>query len=346
MFKKMAIQTSLILFLFLSFRLEAGTCTADSRTNVSANSVLTSTKYNTDLNTVYNRLNGNLDGGCITDDTVEAGALQTDSVTTVKIIDDAVTIAKIGSGAMGASVVSKTGAYTLTSSDDVVIADASGANFTITLPTAVGIQGKRYKIKNETTDETYNVLLDGAGSETIDGLAGYYLYGTKSAVEVISDNANWEIIGNRATGVVYLKEVQTNGTEGGGCTSGSWATRTLNTVTGTDGMVTLSSNAFTLQPGIYTIEAMSPGYEVQGHKAKLRNTTDSTDDIIGTSMFTNVGSNINTYSYLFGTINISTAKTYEIQFRCEITAATNGLGHRASTGVSEVYTQVKITKLL
>ena len=53
---------------------QAGTCTSISRTNASPNTVLTSTKYNLDLNTVYTQINS-LDGGCLTDSTVELDAL-------------------------------------------------------------------------------------------------------------------------------------------------------------------------------------------------------------------------------------------------------------------------------
>jgi len=60
--------------LFLADSVFAGTCSSISRTNNAANSVLTSTKYNTDLNTVYNQVN-DLDGGCVTDNTLEAAAL-------------------------------------------------------------------------------------------------------------------------------------------------------------------------------------------------------------------------------------------------------------------------------
>jgi microcystin-dependent protein len=80
-------------------------CTAPiSRTPAGANSVLTSTRYNLELNTVYNRTN-NLPGDCIVDEsingsklidgTVGATKLATDSVTTVKIADGAITAAKL-----------------------------------------------------------------------------------------------------------------------------------------------------------------------------------------------------------------------------------------------------------
>lgn len=66
----------IVLFFMMSTIARAGTCTSISRTNSSPFEVLTSTKYNTDLNTVYSAANS-LDGGCITDGTLEAGALNT-----------------------------------------------------------------------------------------------------------------------------------------------------------------------------------------------------------------------------------------------------------------------------
>lgn len=69
----MKILTFIFAF-FVTQAVYAGTCTSISRTNSAANSVLTSTKYNTDLNTVYTHTNA-LDGGCVTDGTLEKVAL-------------------------------------------------------------------------------------------------------------------------------------------------------------------------------------------------------------------------------------------------------------------------------
>jgi hypothetical protein len=65
----------LLAFLLIS-TVKAGTCTSISRTNSASLSVLTSTKYNTDLNTVYTAANA-FDGGCITSGTLESDALNT-----------------------------------------------------------------------------------------------------------------------------------------------------------------------------------------------------------------------------------------------------------------------------
>ena len=71
----------LVLFLALLVLLFVGdasaTCSSPiSRTNNAANSVLTSSKYNTDINTVYNHAN-DLDGDCITAGTIPDTALDT-----------------------------------------------------------------------------------------------------------------------------------------------------------------------------------------------------------------------------------------------------------------------------
>lgn len=66
----------IIALLAISFDAYAGTCTSISRTNLSANAILTSTEYNNSLNTVYSAANA-LDAGCLTDGTLEDGALNT-----------------------------------------------------------------------------------------------------------------------------------------------------------------------------------------------------------------------------------------------------------------------------
>lgn len=67
----------LILLALLVFgKSHAATCTSISRTNAASLSVLTSSKYNTDLNTAYTAINA-FDGGCITSGTLESDALNT-----------------------------------------------------------------------------------------------------------------------------------------------------------------------------------------------------------------------------------------------------------------------------
>jgi hypothetical protein len=64
------------------------------RTNISANSVLTATRYNADVNGAYNRLN-NLPGDCVTGESITASKLANNTVTSLKIAPGAITAAKI-----------------------------------------------------------------------------------------------------------------------------------------------------------------------------------------------------------------------------------------------------------
>ena len=59
--------------------------------------------------------------------------------------------------------VAKTGAYTLTNSDYTV--DCTSGTYSITLPTAVGITGREYNIKNTGAG---TITVDANGTETID----------------------------------------------------------------------------------------------------------------------------------------------------------------------------------
>ena len=91
-----------------------------------------------------------------------------------------------------AITAAKTADYTITSSDFVVILDGTSAAVTATLPTAVGISGKRYKVKCINKDNA--VILDGNGSETIDGAANYTFATVLDCVEVVSNGTNWYIL--------------------------------------------------------------------------------------------------------------------------------------------------------
>lgn len=81
--------------------------------------------------------------------------------------------------------------YTLTLTDDVV---AVTGPTTINLPTAIGITGRRYTIKN--VDATQTTIVDAFGSETIDGLLTKSLLTQYKYITVVSDGANWLIVAN------------------------------------------------------------------------------------------------------------------------------------------------------
>lgn len=94
-----------------------------------------------------------------------------------------------GGGSSALSVSSKTSAYTITTADDVILADATSGAFTVALPTAVG-WSKRITIKK--VDSSANAVTVGTtSSQTIDGQSTRLLAGQFSTITLVSDNANW-----------------------------------------------------------------------------------------------------------------------------------------------------------
>lgn len=88
----------------------------------------------------------------------------------------------------------KSAGYTTTAADGMLTVDASGASRTITLVTAVGNAGLQYTIKK--IDSSVNtVVIDGNGSQTIDGAVTVSLSRQYEAITIISDGANWLIKG-------------------------------------------------------------------------------------------------------------------------------------------------------
>lgn len=86
---------------------------------------------------------------------------------------------------LSAPYVAKTGTYVISATDYTINATAN--SFTITLPTAVGIAGRIYVIKNSgsgtiTVATTSAQTIDGQSSET---LSQY------DFIQVQSDGANW-----------------------------------------------------------------------------------------------------------------------------------------------------------
>ncbi len=89
----------------------------------------------------------------------------------------------------------KTTTYTVLATDHTLTGDATGAAFTMTLPTAVGCAGREYKIKK--IDASANAVTVGTtSSQTIDGSTTYSLASQYKYVIVERNYANWIVVGN------------------------------------------------------------------------------------------------------------------------------------------------------
>lgn len=96
-------------------------------------------------------------------------------------------------GSIATAITTKTAAYTLLITDSVILANATSAAFTLTLPSAVGIEGRQYTLKK--IDSSANaVTVDANGTQTIDGALTFSLATQYQSITIVSDGANWMII--------------------------------------------------------------------------------------------------------------------------------------------------------
>ena len=148
------------------------------------------------------------------------------------------------------------------------------------------------------------------------------------------------------TSYAVIADVKAHNADGGTFTLGAFRTRDLNTeIADPDGIVSISSNQFTLDAGNYLIEASAPAYAVDRHVARLRNITDSTTVQYGQAMYTDAANFSYNSSVVVARVSLTASKTFEIQHRSQSTQTSNGFGvQTAMAGVDSVYTIVKIFK--
>jgi hypothetical protein len=133
--------------------------------------------------------------------------------------------------------------------------------------------------------------------------------------------------------------------DAGTFTAGSWDTRDLNTeLSDPDGIVSISSNQFTLAAGSYLVKASAPAIGVNNHKIKIYNVTDSADVEIGTTEYSHASDYTGERSFVTARFTISGSKAFEIRHRCETTKSTYGLGRGYGMSVVELFTLVEIYK--
>lgn len=95
-------------------------------------------------------------------------------------------------GSIASAFAAYTASFTVTAANSVLTSNATTGTLTFTLPTAVGIAGRRYTFKR--IDASANAtIVDGAGTETIDGALTKTLGAQWSAITIISNGANWII---------------------------------------------------------------------------------------------------------------------------------------------------------
>ena len=149
--------------------------------------------------------------------------------------------------------------------------------------------------------------------------------------------------------LLHVRDEKAESNNGGTLATGSFVTRTLNTVmTNEITGASLSSNQIILPSGTYFLTARVPAFRVERLKTRLRNITDSTNTLIGTSEHFLPAAEQSGDSKLCGRFTIAAQKTFEVQ--CRIQTSNNSLDGGVEAGsatgsLTEVYTDVQIWKV-
>ena len=138
-------------------------------------------------------------------------------------------------------------------------------------------------------------------------------------------------------------------TDMGTFTSGQFRTRALNVeLSDPDGIVSLSSNQFTLQAGTYIIRWSCSAFQVDHHSSRISHQSGSFSQggsEMGSSEYSNNGSEISNHSVGVSLQVPTNANVYEIQHRCTQTVGGNGFGVRTMFGENTIATIVEIIKV-
>jgi hypothetical protein len=145
--------------------------------------------------------------------------------------------------------------------------------------------------------------------------------------------------------IAIFNETQASGTAGGAAVLGSFQKRVLNTtVVNNIAGCSIASSVITLPAGTFFITANSPHFVPTIAKIILRNTTASTNAIIGMSCYSNAGDAV-TVALLTGTVTTTASTTFELQYRVTGSTVGQSLGVQSSFGVNEVYAGIFIQRI-
>ena len=142
------------------------------------------------------------------------------------------------------------------------------------------------------------------------------------------------------TSFAIIADQKTQNTAGGTFTLGAWRTRDLNTeIADPDGIVSISTNQFTLGAGTYLITWDAPAFYTGASQTRLYNVTDTAVVEVGGSVYGyyNCGGGGSART------TIADSKAFSIEHRSTSTYADYGFGQPCNF-TTEQYTTVEIFK--
>ena len=172
--------------------------------------------------------------------------------------------------------------------------------------------------------------------------------GTANSTKYLRGDLSWQTLppppSVAFSSYAIVADRKSTGTDGGTFTAGGWRQRDLNTqVADPDGIVTVSSNQFTLVAGTYLIKWRAPAYRVLNNISALYNA--STGGYLAFGGSNRVWNGDDDQYPLMGQHRIALGgnTTFQIRHYSSATRATNGFGFASGFGTEE-YTVVEIYK--
>ncbi|BBM84474.1 hypothetical protein [Candidatus Uabimicrobium amorphum] len=149
------------------------------------------------------------------------------------------------------------------------------------------------------------------------------------------------------TSVSYAKivDLKSPGVNGGSFVSGAKQTRDLNTIQhDPDSIVkNLNTNQFTLDSGVYIVNAWAISNRVNSNQLTIENITDAIT-YLGLSESSNSSVSFNAKSFVEAYFSIDALKFFEVQHECQTTKTIDGFGMAGGLN-NEIYTSVSILKI-
>ena len=185
----------------------------------------------------------------------------------------------------------------------------------------------------DSTGLTGNLTGIAKTASSLNSSASHVFTGNMNASKFVGFGSALTGVGYTAAAIIVHRKVVADGGPGS-FVNGAWRDRDLNHISrDPDGIVSLSSNEFTLQRGRYLIEWRLTAYAAQYHKSRLYNVTDDEAANVGPN---NGGVTVNGYVGNFNTqmttdvgsadsLYISSAKAFKLQHWCHNSGAFFGI---------------------
>lgn len=145
--------------------------------------------------------------------------------------------------------------------------------------------------------------------------------------------------------LIQILETKPNNTAGGTATAGSWIARPINLLQADEtASASLVSSTLTLPAGKYFIDAESAFYRTGATRIRLQNLTNSTTLLNSLSTYIHPSQAGVMYVSLSGMFTLSVSNQLQLQYRCNTTSNTFGLGDLSNFSIDEIYSILNIWK--